>query len=857
MGQPQLYRMAFLNSDGKYLSATQNADNTWTIESPSATPIYLPNLPKGWDNHKLTWKRDMQYGGVFNSESADFEFGDAAAAILKYFYYNGGWIQSIVWCLIEICVNESTSPGAGDFWRYEEYYKARVDFSEINIDEKNLLVRVSLIDTVVNNRLQANKGTKFNIPIWVWSPEEEVYLSGATFMEHQGLKLRWATNYETSATTSSPLDYTGSNAIIPFNAGAFGTSPNDGYHTFPAFSIKTVTQNNMSSTFIGNDILSPFLQTSNQRAELNANNNLFTNFSQNSFFLKDLLPTATTTTQIVFEFSGRFTADQVTTGDSVPRGSYSRAILAMFEVSETDGVVDISGAKQFVYIGDMTGALAPASGTNTYTGLSTISFGNTVTLNINKCYAFAILYDDFLAGGVTSSGLTPGLHDIQFQLDYLTCKASSYYDSGQTLGGVVAPYYPPSSIAGYRPLNLWQKLVEALNSTTTDPYGFPIIPGSVDFEGYSDDLDTYEGFNVLAKNVIIVSGNTLRKVNGQPCITTSVQDFFNFCRSTFGMGLGVETNVVPNRITINRYQYFYDAATLILDLDSDIADLKIYPFKDIACNNIKVGYEKINTNNEFGIDSFCVQQEYRTPITTEIRDLDCTTPYNADMYAIEKARAQQSTDSIQSPSSDNQTYIIEIDDAPVGTFKVETPNGNLAEFNKYIPRTFPFAQSTDPIPTVGIYVTGLYYPDTAINLTLTPSLNFYRNGAYIHTALHGQDGEFAQYQTQYQMLYNTNPPVAQPLPGISTKFGYAQPLITEVSDVAISDLDAKLFLPHIIEIKTALGVNVRSVINNTPYGYVRCFWQGKEYKGFIYMAEIDAKGKATTLKLLATPDMVF
>lgn len=854
---PPLYRIFLTNETGDYYVATQNVDGSWAVTTdPTATP--LQHLPKGWDDHKIAFKRNMEWMGVFGSLTSDLVFSHDGYGIFRDLYHNSGWIQTKVFITIEKRVDTESSAGALDFWRYETYYESMVNFNEIQFDEEGLTVRVGVLDGELNDLLRSTSGTQFNIPIWEYNGSG--WNTNATFIQHQGIKLLWQADYESAASTSSPYDLTGLDILKPFNLGKFipYSTVSDSRYTLPAMTQKSVIQNNGATTFIGNDILAPFIIVGSQqalRADL-SDITFFDNATKGSYVLKSLMQDSSgdgVNITLYFEVTAKFTGNTFSTYDIIARTGGTNLKFGVFEIDANNNPSTYSlGGTTFTYFYDLGTALATdvpggSTGTTTVSTASLIVTGGDVVVKKGYCYVFALLYDDFSGGGLPNDF---GNHYAFCKFDQLSLRVYSKYNSG-TGSPVDAPKFPASTVAGFRPERLWRSLVPCLETNSTNAYGFPIVPVSPTYSGDATDLFYYNSLSVIANDVIITSGNNLRMINGQPYITTSIRDFFTFVKHTFGMGLYIN----GNQLKISPLESLFDISTLILDLGTDIAKLKVYPYSDIAMNNLKVGYDKISTNNDYGVDGFCTEQHYRTVVTREVRDYDAKTPYNAEMYAIEKARVQQNSQPIQSPSADNQTFVIQVANSPDGSFDVYDPSGNLITgVDKYIPLTYPTAQSTDSTAATDPYIRGLYYPDTAINVPLTPSRNAYRFGKYLHTALHGQDGTNLQFQKQYQMLYDNS---SVPLPGISTNLQDGYDEIQEVADLPVSQLPDKLFIPTVIEITTKYPVNIYSLISSNPHGYIQGTWRGIVYKGFILEMQIDAKQAATTFKLLATPDMVF
>jgi hypothetical protein len=312
-------------------------------------------------------------------------------------------------------------------------------------------------------------------------------------------------------------------------------------------------------------------------------------------------------------------------------------------------------------------------------------------------------------------------------------------------------------------------------------------------------------------------------------------------------------------------QSIFDPTTEILDLGNNVAELKRYPYTQYTGNRLKVGYQAIDLNTDYGIENTHTQTEYKIPQQRVIGEIDMSSSQViTNPYAKEKMRAQQLNQSIETPSSSNDTVLMECYDTST-TFEIETPGStsespDVRTVEKWQPKVYPLAQNHTSTDTP--YVSGLYYPDTFPNLGLRPLQNMYRNGAYTHMLCYKMDTQYLQFVKQYQMQYN-NTPLA--LPGITTFLNdTAHPdtdTIVDVADVLISNLHSPVFIPQVLEFTSRYPVNMYNIFNNTgdanykgTMGYISGTWNGTAFHGYILdVVQQGGTNAATTFRLLELP----
>jgi hypothetical protein len=263
----------------------------------------------------------------------------------------------------------------------------------------------------------------------------------------------------------------------------------------------------------------------------------------------------------------------------------------------------------------------------------------------------------------------------------------------------------------------------------------------------------------------------------------------------------------------------------------------------------------------------------------------------ADQYEKEKARAQQVSQPMgtaydpANPSADNQAYAVYCCPAPasgITPITVYDPGGSPLPITPPapVPGVVPYrilmyngvnnapglaAQNRYPTAPTAPYINGLYYPDSAQNIPLSPCRALQRDtGALLHSVLDAMDADYLTFRATGVMQYNN---VVLDLTGIESnvEVGAGASPITEMQDILIGSLPSQLFKPIICKIKSTSAINLYQVLNSNPNGYVRFYWPNEgigftQYKFFINTAkqQPSANGNIETeFSGWFTPDMVI
>jgi hypothetical protein len=593
-----------------------------------------------------------------------------------------------------------------------------------------------------------------------------------------------------------------------------------------------------SIPYIGNTLIKDFLKIGAQRADMQSFPDARVNYSGASYLLKNVAVEGNISGRIIASIVMDFEAGTGITYLNPAGSDLLQDSIVIEEIDSSDNLVAsyVIGKYNKVYDSGTGVGLA----VNDPTPLNNFTFyDERISLNSGHVYALVFI----LYGG-------DHWHINKTILEFKS-------DSGSDLR------FPPSPFVGLRPCDVLTDLTERLTSKNVDANGFALIDPDNPYTASSvfltsSGLDPNEYYGSIPYNQIYTSGNSLRVINGIQYYTDSIKNFFQTQFAINGCGLGISGNT----LVMEELSYFFDSTTMALDLGSDIANLQVMPLTDYLGNNLQTGYTKQwqdfsqyigNSVAYYGVDAFNIRQDYKLPVYKSRKDIDWSCPHVAEMYTIEAMRANQSTSAASSPASDNGNVVISVYSTTGDIFNYYAPDGTLyVTTDAYMPEVYGTAQDSDPTATTDPYVRGLAFPETAINLGLSPLRNMLRKGGLLNAILYNLEGSNISFQKQHWQLQNGNKTVE--VSGIVTNLqtGGSGELITEVGDLTLPLVAHPLFRPVLFKFKTQYPVNTYYLIENNPYGYISFVWEGVEFKGFIWeISQIIGGDMATEFTLLA------
>lgn len=208
-------------------------------------------------------------------------------------------------------------------------------------------------------------------------------------------------------------------------------------------------------------------------------------------------------------------------------------------------------------------------------------------------------------------------------------------------------------------------------------------------------------------------------------LTTSFKDFRNSFSSVFALGMGIERLDGVNKVVIEPIDYFFGENVTIV-LPNKVDNIKRSVEQKFYFSSINIGYdfdgeyEKVN-----GLDEYNIKNRYTTHITKTENKFEAISKYRADSYGIEFARRLPAarTGTEDSPY-DDKIFLLDMKKTSTPIFKMNIGADGLSQL-----------------------ATGVYSPETAQNLRLSPMNNMVRWGSWIKTGLEKYLDKFIRYSS--------------------------------------------------------------------------------------------------------------
>lgn len=359
------------------------------------------------------------------------------------------------------------------------------------------------------------------------------------------------------------------------------------------------------------------------------------------------------------------------------------------------------------------------------------------------------------------------------------------YDNDGEIKASYTYTHPASTIKALRPFYVFQQLISKVSNGQ--------------YTVQSDYLQN------IRPDVVITCGDAIRGLDGA-VIKTSLRDFFTSYNSHFGLGMGMFGNILRLE-----QKSFWVQYTDVINL-GEVSKMKVSPANDLLINNIKIGTPEQKYDDVNGKQEFNTTAEYSAPITRVAKDLNLVSVYRADCYGIEFTRLNLDGKDTTDNESDNDVFLIHIEDVPQGD--------GLYHLDR----------------SLNAGATGLLSPATVFNLYLTPARALARNGDYIRSLFYKLDSRYLTFQTS-----DKNDAVVAGG-------------VTESADVQIASLSAALFSCNYLEFETKVPVDMLDLLNANPLKAFAGTWAGFSFVGIPdKVATQPGDNGAQTYKLLASP----
>jgi hypothetical protein len=304
------------------------------------------------------------------------------------------------------------------------------------------------------------------------------------------------------------------------------------------------------------------------------------------------------------------------------------------------------------------------------------------------------------------------------------------------------------------------------------------------------------------------SGTMLRGYSfSQRPLITSFEDYYKSIDAIFNLGFWYDGT---DFIIDTKETFYRDAEIISL---GEVKGLEISISTKDYFNTIKCGYnESLSFDEVNGNQNFNVPTSFANDGKRIQSELDISSTYHADDYGIELARkAASSTDYSEDTKFDDQIFVLSAERD--GLYNYETIQGD--SFN---------------------LVTGVYSPDTRLNLDITPKRNLLRNLNRLSIPVFISKSDTEYLSKQFELA-------------LSTQKTASDAVINEKADLAYSE--EPLFYPEVYNFTAPLTDAIIQQLRTDPHGYVSFDSNGVTYTGFILEVSTEPfmrKGNWTLIK---------
>lgn len=215
-------------------------------------------------------------------------------------------------------------------------------------------------------------------------------------------------------------------------------------------------------------------------------------------------------------------------------------------------------------------------------------------------------------------------------------------------------------------------------------------------------------------------------------LTTSFKDFITSLAAVCDIGVGIEKVGAREYVVIEDLKYFYNRNTTI-KLPFQIKNVKRTTDASLFYKSIEIGYEKGGEYEEaMGLDEYNVRNSYTTCIHRVDNKYTKLSKYRADTYGIEFARRKPFADySTEDTNYDQDIFFVDCENLP----KREVVDGRTTSI--YYPRLWNYDFNQLP--------RGVFSPETAYNLRITPFNSLLRHGWNISSGLDKYPNDKVKY----------------------------------------------------------------------------------------------------------------
>lgn len=311
-------------------------------------------------------------------------------------------------------------------------------------------------------------------------------------------------------------------------------------------------------------------------------------------------------------------------------------------------------------------------------------------------------------------------------------------------------------------------------------------------------------------------GNTIKILENWP-IEFSFEDLYKSIHALLPVGYGIATSGNTQKIVLEDMSFFFRDEVLV---DLGKIDIKSRSTAVEYCfQSLKFGYDKGgNYEKPLGLDEYNIKTTSRSPLTVTDKEYSALGPSRTDSYGAEDCRRMPYEEySDRDTPYDKDNFMFHVKGESV--FEVRTWQDDFVAPPK-----------------------GVYSPDTAFNLELSPGRNRERHGRWFTPGFYKLKDENVQFLT------------SEGNSQLSTQKAGEDPLKENEQEIPVPAFGKPIFEPEWIEAESAFRQEVldqitgTTIINgrevNNYYGKAK-FINEKNKEEFAYIYTVKAKGKIT------------
>lgn len=786
----------------------------------SSAPVWLQDSPQGWLDNTISFGRSTKYYGLNRSFTIPLKFVNDGASIIRKIAYEGKGVESQL-NLIVLKRNDETDI-------YEMYYKGELDLVMME-DLAAEGVQVNVIEGGLVKYVKSFESTTFEIPCDGSIPENKlVKITGILFND--------TFNYSATNLPDVPIGKSYATPIVFLSNTGDNVGVEKGDESFEDITDQLSTYFLTSGNYIYKSIYPVQITITGT-------------FSVNGFGGSGA---ANCNYSLVTSKNRTFPLvnEQVPNGQTITRTRSITISLA-------------AGEALFAFIDNpLGGGCGVSINEASFTLKFKSKYPNSYTWGIDAYDLYRLLVKKLSNGKYEGKSdllqlnrnlvLTPGDALRQFDKAVLKTSLTDFFES---LNTILNASLSDEQIGTGRNKLFFEKKEYVFNSSVIDidlgevselkisvanEYLFNIIKAGYAPQNYDERAGRQE-FNTTAQ----FKANITRVQKDLTIISRYRADSYGIERTRFETGdRSATSNSSDNSVFILNINTTPEPQQYVASR-TDALTITTWTNKKLSFQSFLGAYFTPDANSEVFTSTFngYLSHDIALVLSGQLSGNN-TQKLTAKIYQnnIEIAVGQIfATSTTGAPYTLNLNVTVAINKNDL--IRVELTNTGTLNILTSASLTFQSASLNQYNLLRETYTTiqGIDNPETAYNIEqLTPARIIKTWGNWIRSALYNQPDTKLTFQT-----LDKNKDLFTVRNGVTYK---------ESDDIRVSDLDAPLFLPYIIEFKTKVPYNFQDIFNGAANKHLKGTYNGVDFYGFpIQVQQKAALNEAQEWKLLCSP----